>query len=407
MTGARMAFDPFDPVVLADPYPAYAETRETEGLTHLPLLDAWLVSRHEDVVAVLRQARLYSSARGMGDLVAMAFAPDEQRAAPRLLILEDPPVHTALRRMVARGFTPSRIAVAEPTIADIARRNVADLVERGSDGELMRDLAMPFPVRVIAELLGIPPERFEEFRSWSDVIVKAFSITPDPAGAEVAIAAINGFFAEVVDERRTDPGDDLVSLLVRAGGEGEDPLSLDELVNFCILLLIAGNETTTNLLGNALLVLLDRPDLEARLRADRTLIAPFVEEVLRFDSPVQSLFRGLSAPATLAGVDLPEGARLMVLLGAANRDAARYEAADEVRIDRFAGASPDHVAFGSGIHLCLGAPLARLEARVALDALLDATSALRSAGAPARTASFLLRGCTEVPLEAVPAIAED
>ncbi len=396
------AFDPFDPVVLADPYPAYAEVRATEGLTHVALMDAWLVSRYEDVVGVLRQGRLYSSERGMGDLVAMAFDSGPQRDAPRLLILEDPPVHTALRRMVARGFTPSRIAVAEPLITDIARRHVADLVERGDEGELMRDLAMPFPVRVIAELLGIPPAMFGQFRAWSEAIVKAFSITPDPAGADSAIRAINSFFEEVIDDRRAHPGDDLVSLLVRSGGEGEDPLSVDELVNFCVLLLIAGNETTTNLLGNALVVLLERPDLEARLRGDRTLVAPFIEEMLRFDSPVQSLFRGLSAPATLAGVDLPEGARLMVLLGSANRDAVRYAAADEVRLDRFAGATPDHAAFGSGIHLCLGAPLARLEARVALDVLLDASSALRPTGRAARTASFLLRGCTEVPLQAIP-----
>jgi cytochrome P450 len=193
-------FDPFDPVILGDPYPAYAEVRATEGLAYLPLLDAWLVSRHEDVAGVLRQARLFSSARGMGDLVAMAFAGDpQQRDAPRLLILEDPPVHTALRRMVARGFTPSRIAVAEPLITDIAREQVAGLVEQGSAGELMRDLAMPFPVRVIAELLGIPPDMFGQFRAWSEAIVKAFSITPDPAGADAAIHAINSFFAEVID----------------------------------------------------------------------------------------------------------------------------------------------------------------------------------------------------------------
>jgi cytochrome P450 len=397
------AYDPFEPVVLRDPYPAYAEVRATEGLTHVALMDAWLVSRFDDVSGVLRQGRLYSSARGMGDLVSMAFASGPGRDVPRLLILEDPPVHTALRRMVARGFTPSRIAVAEPLITDIARRHVADLVERGAAGELVRDFAMPFPVRVIAELLGIPPAMFGQFRAWSEAIVKAFSITPDPAGADAAIDAINRFFAEVIDERTARPGDDLVSLLVRSGGKGEDPLSLDELVNFCVLLLIAGNETTTNLLGNALVVLLERPDLEAQLRADRTLVAPFVEEMLRFDSPVQSLFRGLSEPATVAGVDLPEGARLMVLLGAANRDARRFESPDEVRIARFAGATPDHVGFGSGIHLCLGAPLARLEARVALDALLDATSALRPMGPATRTGSFLLRGCTEVPIEAVPA----
>jgi cytochrome P450 len=256
---------------------------------------------------------------------------------------------------------------------------------------------------VIAELLGIPPSLFEQFRAWSEAIVRAFSITPDPAGAAAAIEAINAFFAEVIDDRRAEPGDDLVSLLVQRGGEGEEPLTLDELVSFCILLLIAGNETTTNLLGNALLVLLDRPDIEAALRADPARIGPFVEEVLRFDAPVQSLFRGLSEPATLAGVDLPEGARLMVLLGAANRDGAHFEAADQVRPDRFATGTADHVGFGSGVHLCLGAPLARLEAKLALTSLLASTSELRATGEPSRTASFLLRGCTAVPMHAVPA----
>jgi cytochrome P450 len=267
----------------------------------------------------------------------------------------------------------------------------------------MRDLAMPFPVHVIAELLGIPPEMFGEFRAWTNVIMRAFSLTPDPAGADTAIEAMHAFFAGVVAERRSRPGDDLVSLLVHRGSQGEDPLSLDEFVNFCVLLLIAGNETTTNLLGNALVVLLQQPELVAQLRADPTRIAAFVEEILRYDSPVQSLFRGLSAPANLAGVELPEGARLIILLGSANRDERMFDAADEVRLERFGATPPDHVAFGAGIHLCLGAPLARLEARVALDALLQATSTLRPTGPPTRTASFFLRGCTAVPLEATPA----
>jgi len=397
------AYDPFDAGVLHDPYPSYASLREAGGLTYLPLLDSWLVSAYDDVLGVLRQPRLCSSARGMGDLVAMAFPAGERGEMPRLLILEDPPVHTALRRMVARGFTPTRISDAEPLVTRIAAEHVAGLVEHGAGGELVRDLAIPFPVQVIAELLGIPPSMFGEFRRWSEAIVKAFSITPDPAGADAAVAAINAFFAEVVGERQDHPGDDLVSLLVRRGGEGEDPLSLEELVSFCLLLLIAGNETTTNLLGNALVVLLSRPDLEARLRDDPGLVAPFVEEVLRFDSPVQSLFRGLSEPATIGGVDLPEGARLMVLLGSANRDAAHFDGADEVRLDRFTTGVPDHLAFGSGIHLCLGAPLARLEGRVALTELLRSTSSLAATGEPVRTASFLLRGCTSVPLEARPA----
>jgi cytochrome P450 len=301
-------YDPFDAAVLEDPYPAYAAVRAAEGLTYLPIMDSWLVSRHEDVTTVLRQARLYSSARGMGDLLRMAFGEGEGGGeAPRLLILEDPPVHTVLRRMVARGFTPSRILEAQPMVEDVAVDHVRALIERGSDGDLVRDLAIPLPVRVIAELLGIPPSMFGEFRSWSEAIVKAFSLTPDAAGTDDAVAAMASFFSTVVAERIAAPGDDLVSLLIRRGAEGEEPLSVAELVNFCFLLLIAGNETTTNLLGNALQVLFDRPDIEAALRAEPGRIVAFVEEVLRYDAPVQSLFRGLSEPATLSGVESARG----------------------------------------------------------------------------------------------------
>lgn len=398
-------FDPFDPGVLADPYPSYATVRDREGLTRLPIFDAWLVARHDDVTAVLRQHRTYSSALGMGDLARMAFDDRSggRRQRPRMLILEDPPVHTLLRRMVARGFTPTRITGSEGMVDAIARAHVEALVARGSEGDLVRDLAVPFPVRVIADLLGIPPSMFERFRAWSEAVVTTFSLTPDPAGAGAAMEEMSAFFADVVADRRRLPGDDLVSLLVQRGGEGEEPLSVPELVSFCFLLLIAGNETTTNLLGNALLVLFERPDLEARLRADPSLVPAFVEEVLRYDAPVQSLFRGLAEPATLAGVDLPEGARVMVLLGAANRDGRRYDRPDDVRLERFLHGTPDHVGFGSGIHLCLGAALARMEARVALTTLLSATRALRPTAPATRTASFLLRGCTSVPLEAVPA----
>ena len=397
------AYDPFDPVVLDDPYPAYAEVRADTGLTHNALLDAWLVSRYEDVVGVLRQARLYSSARGMGDLVAMAFESRPDRDVPRLLILEDPPVHTALRRMVARGFTPSRIAVSEPMITDIARRHVDDLVEHGETGDLMRDLAIPFPVRVIAELLGIPPSRFAEFRAWSEVIVKAFSITPDPAGADAATEQMNAFFAEIVDERIARPGrrprqpagarrrSGRGSAVARRAGQLLHPVAHRR------------QRDHHQPAGQRARGAAATPGAEARLRADRTLVGAVRRGDPALRLPVQSLFRGLSGPATLAGVDLPEGARIMVLLGAANRDSAKFDAADEVRLDRFAAASPTtspsaRASTCASVHHSPGS-----KPRAALDALLEATSSLQATGAATRTASFLLRGCTTVPLHAVPA----
>ena len=277
------------------------------------------------------------------------------------------------------------------------------MIERGADGgaDLVRDLTYPLPVTVIAEMLGIPADRREQFKKWSDAAVAAFSLAPDAERFRVAAEEMFEFFVEVVEDRRANPGDDLVSMLVSRGADDEEPLTLDELVGFCILLLIAGNETTTNLLGNWTRTLVDRPDVEAALRADPSQIAASFEEQLRFDGPVQSLFRGVTAPTEVGGVAIDAGTRLMVLFASANRDEAKWGPdAAAFRLDR---QPTDHVGFGHGIHLCLGAPLARLEARVTAEVLFERTSAFEPSGEIVGTQSFLLRGCTSIPLTVKPA----
>ena len=405
-------FEVFDPAVLADPHAEYARLRAEPGLAHVPLLDAWAVTRYADVTAVLREPLLFSSARGMGDMMSMVGdAPisedGREMSGPgslgRSLIASDPPIHTTMRRLVNRGFTPRVIGDYEPRVREIAEHFVDEMIERGADGgaDLVRDLSYPLPVTVIAEMLGIPAERKEQFKRWSDAAVAAFSLTPDADRFRVAAEEMFEFFVEVIEDRRTNPGDDLVSMLVTRGADGEEPLTVDELVGFCILLLIAGNETTTNLLGNWMRMLVDRPDVESALRDDPSKIAASFEEQLRYDGPVQCLFRGTTAPTEIGGNAVDAGARIMVLFAAANRDEAKWGPdAATYRLDR---QPTDHVGFGHGIHLCLGAPLARLEARVTAEVLFERTSALELSGDIVGTQSFLLRGCTQIPLTVKPA----
>ncbi|HMK10505.1 MAG TPA: cytochrome P450, partial [Acidimicrobiales bacterium] len=380
-------FELFDPAVLADPYPEYARLRAADGLAYVPLLDAYAVSRYADVTGVLREPLLFSSARGMGDMMSMvgdAPITEDGRevsgpgALGRSLIASDPPLHTTMRRLVNRGFTPRVIGDYEPRVREIAEHFVGEMIEKGADGgaDLVRDLTYPLPVTVIAEMLGIPADRREQFKAWSDAAVAAFSLTPDPVRFRTAAEEMFDFFVEVIEDRQAHPKDDLVSMLVTRGADGEEPLTIDELVGFCILLLIAGNETTTNLLGNWTRTLLARPDVEAALRDDPSKIAASFEEQLRYDGPVQCLFRGTTAPTEIGGASLDAGTRIVVLFASANRDEAKWgEDADTFRLDR---QPTDHVGFGHGIHLCLGAPLARLEARVAAEVLFERTSALES-----------------------------
>jgi cytochrome P450 len=405
-------FEVFDPAVLADPFTEYARLRAADDLAYVPLLDAYAVSRYADVTAVLREPLLFSSARGMGDMMAMVgdspVSEDGREiggpgSLGRSLIASDPPLHTTMRRLVNRGFTPRVIGDYEPRVREIAEHFVDEMIEKGADGgaDLVRDLSYPLPVTVIAEMLGIPTDRREQFKQWSDAAVAAFSLSPDAERFRIAAEEMFEFFVEVIEDRQAHPKDDLVSMLVTRGADGEEPLTTDELVGFCILLLIAGNETTTNLVGNWTRMLVDRPDVEAALRADPSKIAASFEEQLRYDGPVQCLFRGTSAPAEVSGQSLAAGTRLVVLFASANRDEAKWGPdAGTYRLDR---QPTDHVGFGHGIHLCLGAPLARLEARVTAEVLFERTSAFEPSGDIVGTQSFLLRGCTSIPLTVKPA----
>ena len=404
-------YRPFDPDTIADPYPQYAWLRDHSPVHHDEESDLWVVSRYDDVVGVLRDPATFSSALGMGDLLAGRPGLRNRRppefmldlAGLRVLIATDPPDHTTLRRLVGKAFTPREIAALEPRIRTLAEGMVDDIIDAGDGADLVAQLAYPLPVIVIAELLGIPAERRDDFKRWSDDVVGGLSGTWDESRVQHSGVEMFTYFGELIAERYRRPGGDLISLLAVRGRDGDVALGPMEIVMFCVLLLIAGNETTTNLIGNGAQALFDHPDQARRLRDDPGLIPAAVEEALRYDAPVQALFRGATRDVTIAGVTIPKRGRVMVAFAAADRDPRRYPDPDRFVVDRFAAErnAADHVAFGSGIHLCLGAPLARLEARVVAETLLRRLRRLEPAGAPERVDSFLLRGFTRLPVRAV------
>ncbi len=370
---------PIDPRVRKDPYPYY-EVLRREAPVHriLPSLPFYALSRYDDVAFALHNPQIFSST---------AFREITQRAPPPgsfggnqaallghrvfgtpMLISVDPPDHAPMRQIVNRGFTPRRISEMEPRIREITSEYL-DKALSGERMDLIADLAIPLPVTVIAELLGIEPGRRDEFKHWSDAIVFGMSgVSGEYTADDVRGAAdeMAGFFDRIADERRRNPKDDLISVIV-AAEEGE-VLSTDEVMSFAVLLLIAGNETTTNLIGNAMKALLHNPEQLARVQADASLIPAMLEETLRYESPIQGLPRLVMEDVEIAGTTIPKDARVMVLMGSANRDARRFPDPDRFDIDRGA---KDHLGLGHGIHFCLGAALARLEGLAAFEALLS------------------------------------
>jgi cytochrome P450 len=356
-----------EPAVIADPYPLHARLRAASPFT---ALDGALVvfGRYEDCSRILRDPR--GSSQRDKSVLAPA-RPERSRRTSSFLSL-DPPDHTRLRRLVSKAFTPRVIATLAPRITELTDDLLTCAAQAGTgELELVSQLAYPLPVRIISELLGVPPDDHATFAGWSARL--AHSVQPsfgtaDPAEvaeADRAAAEFRDYFTELITARRASPAPDLLTDLIRAEDEGER-LSIDELIATCVLLLVAGHETTVGLISNAMLALLRNPPQLAALTADPGLAAAAVEETLRYDSPVQLTARIATRGMSLGDTTFPDGAILLVLLAATGRDEAVFRSPDEFDIRR---GEIEHLAFAAGPHFCLGAPLARLEARIALRAV--------------------------------------
>jgi cytochrome P450 len=403
-----LEFDPFSAEVVANPYPWY-EGLLREGHVHwLGSRKMFMVVGYDAVSEVIRNPTVFSShlgyaaqakgAMSQGADVDMTSVVGIDITALRQLISTDPPDHTRVRRLVSRAFTPRAVAQIEPRLRSACAELVDELIEKAERGnaDLMSDLAIPFPVTVIAELLGVSPERRDDFRRWSDALAGALSGNVDMDEATTAGLELITFLTQVVEERRGNPGDDLVSRLLAGSTEADpDTLTIDEVVSNSLLFLAAGSETTTNLIGNAVAALAAHPDQARQLFAKPEMLPAMIEEVLRWDSPVQGLFRGTTRRTTLEGVDLPEGALVFVSFAAANRDPDHFDQPD--RFD-FTRNPRDHLAFGHGIHYCIGASLARLEARLVFESLLRSGTSFQPTDGAVRSTSVFLRGFQQMPV---------
>jgi cytochrome P450 len=375
-----------DPAVRANPYPLLSQLRDASPL---PLMDGALVvaARHRDLSAFLRHPNA-SSERHRSPLAASGMAP----AALSFLSL-DPPDHTRLRRLVSSAFTPRVMAALRPRVTEVVDALFARVAEQGRM-DIVDDLAYPLPVQIISEMLGVPAEDDEQFRGWSAMLARSLDpqlADPDPqrlAEAETARAEFDRYFSVLIGRRRAHPREDLLSLLVHAESEG-DKLTEEELLATCVLLLVAGHETTTNLIANAVLALLRHPDQLDALRARPDLVNGCTEETLRYDPPVQMTNRVARGPLPVGGVEVPDGGMVMMLIAAANRDPEVFDEPDRFDITRKPGG---HLAFAAGIHFCLGAGLARLESAVALDAFAQRVVRPHLLGPVAYKENFNLRG---------------
>ena len=401
-------YSPIDPIALADPYPHYTALRAGPAATYLEEDDLWVVPRFEHVWDIARTPESYSSkalrAVGVGAISARTGPRPDVRAldarSPKSLIATDPPDHTRLRRLVSKPFTPRMIATLAEQTRSICEDAAQDLLAAGERGEadLVRDFNFPVPVLVIASFLGIPGERRNDFKRWSNALVGRLDGQPVSPEQFADLVEMSEYFEEVVAQRIQRPGNDLISWIIAGSDDGGDPLTADDLVAFCTLLLVAGNETTTNLLGNLFLAFWDHPDQYDKMRSAHDL-RPVIEEALRYDGPAQGILRLTNTDLQLGDVQIPEDNLVLILFGSANRDELRWPDGHRFDAERQA---LDHLGFGSGIHMCLGAHLARLEATVALDVLRKRVRTIQPRGKPERLLSPILRGVTSMPVDVEP-----
>jgi cytochrome P450 len=385
------------PAAKADPYPVYAQLRQ-RGLVRSPL-GVFAAADHATVASILRDRRFSSSPVHQRGYRPPSYRPGDPRAglpAADLLTM-DPPDHTRLRRLVTGAFTPRAVAGLEPWIREVTVR-LLTAADGAAGFDLIDALAFPLPIAVICHLLGVPAEDQAQFRAWGHDVAATLDLqTAAAAQAQTRAAelALTGYLQDLVRERRANPDDSILSALIAAEEQG-DRLSSGEVVSTALLLLVAGFETTVNLIGNGTVALLGDPDSWDRLRQDPALVPAAIEEMLRYDSPAQLTLRTATEDVEAGGTVIATGRPVVVCIGGANRDPGVFERPDEFRIDR-----PDpgrHLSFSLGMHHCLGASLARLEARIAFEELTRRYRALELAAPPTRRSLLVLRGFESVPV---------
>jgi cytochrome P450 len=391
-----------DPAVVADPYPTFARARAVAPVQWHEGLDLWLAFTHAEANAVLRDRRLGRIWRDK--------EPGERFESFNLIhrnaILEmEPPHHTRLRRLISTAFARGHVERLRPWVEELAGRLVDGLREESAGSrpvDLLTGMAEQLPVAVIAELLGVPEADRPLLRPWSNAIVKMYEYGRTREREDAAERAADEFVTYLrglAAERRKAPGDDLVSHLVSVRDADGDRLTEDELVTTCILLLNAGHEATVNVTGNGTLALLRNPDQLGRLRDDRSLLPAAIEELMRFDSPLQLFERTATEDVEIGGITVAAGQKIAALLGSANRDPAVFAEPDRLDVGR---ADNPHISFGAGVHFCIGAPLARVELQATFGALLDRASSIELGGEPVRRPEFVIRGLAELPVVLTP-----
>ena len=418
MSNDLVDFNPFDSATLQCPFPHYAQMRAEQPVMLIESLGMYLVTRHDLVLSVLRDPGTYSSMFGGASMPLPTEARAKMAAVmadgyPRVptMLTADMPDHTRYRRLVSKAFTPKVIAELEPVIRAIATKLIDSWIDSGSI-EFVEQFGVPLPVEVIAHALNVPESRMADFKRWSDDSIAGIGTNislEQRLEAERGVNEYQHYFAAEFEKRKIEPQDDLLSALLQARIDDDDPevtdkrpLDMAEMLSIVQQLLVAGNETTTKLLTETMRLLANDPDQWQRLRQDPTRAANVIEEALRLSTPTQGMFRIATRDHELEGVHIPKGARLVIVFASANRDEAIYDDADAFDPDR--SSLRDHLAFGKGIHFCLGAALSRLEGKVALEELarrLDSFT-LTDSNKFEYFPSFLLRGLTRLDVDIVP-----
>ena len=403
-TPGAIDYNPLDPAHLEDPYPVYARARREQPVFHSPVLDLWVVTRYADIVEVEKNPAVFSS---VGALDARTEPHPEVRAALSegyvkflALVQSDPPDHTRIRAVFGKALSPQRVAALEPSIRATADALIDGFVRDG-EADLVRQFAYLLSGSVVCDLLGVPRSDLGQLKRWSDdkqILMAAHESVERQVECARGFVALQRYFADHLEDRRQRPRDDLLTLLVPSELGGTAALSHQEAVCNAIDLLAAGHETTTDLISNGTWLLLHDPLQMQALRDDPGLIPNAIEEMLRMEAPVHGFFRSVTADADVGGVTVPKGARVFIVYGSGNRDEAQFSDPDRLDIRR--ADAKNHLAFGKGIHFCVGSVLARLEGRVAFEHLLRRLPNLRKQAGKAavRRPYIVLRGFEHLPI---------